>query len=127
MKISDQKGAQNMSQLSAAITRLAGIGSRLTEKRKATQEAEVSFPIYSRHDLEGGVIYMRTDSNGRKFTIYRRERGDATDYELTAENVSFEGAEPDYLLGKGQFSSSKAEFDLALMRAMTFLKQIDDQ
>lgn len=100
---------------------------RLTETHKTTCDVEVEFPLYSRHDLDTGVMYMRTDADGRKFAIQRIARGDSVEYQFSVEPVSFEKSDPDFLLGRRSYASSKQEFDLALSRAKTFLQQIDGE
>lgn len=102
---------------------------RVIELRKTQREVEVDFPIYSRQDVDstGSVIYMRADADGRKFSIQRITRGESVEYTLSSDPSGFEkGADLDFMTGAGSYASSKAEFDLALTRAQSFLKQISE-
>ena len=96
---------------------------KITLKETAVREIEqeVEFPIYRAHHLTSdgdgeNVLYMRVDENCClvSISVYRGQSG-VTSYTLSIEpNYHFDRSPLDYLLGRGQYASSREEFDKAL-------------
>ena len=104
---------------------------KLLEIHKKEKYFDVKFPIYREHDVtcEYGpshIIYTRVDIRDIKTLI-------CTDIHIIGHSqieIKIErnyklGNDPvDYLLGRGQYSSSKEEFEEALLKAKRILNEI---
>lgn len=88
----------------------------LTVTEKKTVEVEVTFPIYRKHDVSPdsgeSVIYTRITEDGRYFSICKSAHFDrSANYEIDFGRHFFDASGEDYSLGRGQYASTKAEFD----------------
>lgn len=104
---------------------------RLRVTQKVEQDFDVAFPIYRRHDVgeeESSVIYHRVTFSDGKFHEAKVLIGGSTP-EATVSIRHYERFpshdEPDYLLGRGFFKSSPAEFTQAVADAKEILSQIE--
>jgi hypothetical protein len=95
-------------------------------RKEVETEVEVEFPVYSRHDIDGdgwsNTIFMRRDEDG---TVYSIKQAD-TELEIEIRKASLAGSSLDYIMGRGEYESSPAEFHEALSRARKFLARIPE-
>lgn len=92
---------------------------------KTTAEVEVEFPIYHKHDLlldEADIVaYRRIDADLSAVEITRTRGREGLSFEIKKDTWRFDGAESDYLLGRGKYACTRFEFDAVLDEALTFL------
>ena len=91
----------------------------IEENVKTKKEVEVQFPIYRKHWLDNSTIYTKVESEKKQVNIHLYDSGSKAELEM--EVPSFWGSK-DYLLGKGEYKSSKEEFD----SAVTKLKELSN-
>lgn len=93
-------------------------------RQMVVTEIEVDFPIYSRHDIDGDgwshTIFTRHEEDGTRYSV--QVTADEMDIEI--RKYSLDGSDPDYVLGRGQYESSAAEFAAALEKAKAFLAKV---
>lgn len=94
-------------------------------------EVEVSFPVYSKHDMGGDdydvVAYRRFEESGREVTITERSSYGrrSTEWEIEIEHRATDYKSfGDYSLGRGKFESSKEEFEQKLAQLNEFVKSL---
>lgn len=80
-------------------------------------EIDVDFPIYRKHDFlsdrDDTVIYARLTHEQDMFILVSVKETDKRDYEIEIEKFRRfpTNASYDYCLGKGEYESSKSEFE----------------
>lgn len=110
----------------------------LTFREKRTEEVDIEFPVYRKHDLMADdyecVIYTRIESLGdnrfRHISITIRERDwrskDKAEIEIEAD-ILFgleTGDDIDYTLGQGNYALTADEFAAVWERARKFLEEV---
>ncbi len=108
-----------------------GLGDTMIIKLKVKEiiekEFDVEFPIYRKHDITpdgrpSTIIYTRIDKNLRAESITVDVTGP---FEINIEEkYNFDGSEVDYHLGRGIYKCSVEEFDAAVNRVKTCLRNL---
>jgi len=103
---------------------------RVTVPRTEEIEVDVTFPIYRKHDLlpddHECIIYYRHAVDGTLVSVQEWERDGTRKYEIEIghANLNCGGSPSAYILGQGQYKSSKEEFDAVLQRMKDVLESV---
>lgn len=99
----------------------------ITETTKRKVEVDVEFPIFRENDLDSVIIYTRISllDSGKmieeEVSISRRNvRAEIT----INRDYRFDSSSTDYLLGRGFYQSSEAEFNEAVATALKLIKEV---
>ena len=103
---------------------------KITVEAKTTKEVEVTFPIYRKHRIYGDdsdtVILARINDDLTYYEITKRDgswrNGQVDHYEFETGKYTFDARSgEDYSLGKGEYASSKEEWDRMVEEAVAAL------
>lgn len=100
---------------------------KVTESSTRLIDVEVTFPVYSKQDLDPDdgehVMFSRWDENGSLFRVTKRDSYDSVSYELEQEKRSLSSIirDADSTLGRGRFACTKREFEKVSQDAVMML------
>jgi len=87
-------------------------------KPREYEEIDVEFPVYRAHHVDdyGTVVHTRILEDLTYVELWVKHRnGQEPEYEFeVGTHYQFDGSSVDYLLGRGEYSSSAGQFNKAL-------------
>lgn len=104
----------------------------LTVTTKERRKMLVEFPIYRRHDFDSdyreSTCYTRIEDGGKRavsVTVSKEYGTGDVEFELEINTpCRFDGSDADYHLGRGQYASSREEFDAAIAKLRAALDSL---